>query len=222
MLGKTMSGKPHHFTVAAVIVGTLWLAACSPAAATGTSEPQAQATTAITAADTTPVATTATSEPTAGTAPAAVTESSTVTESVAVTESGTNTESETSGATFAKLNLNTATSEQFLTIPNVGDRMVNEFEEYRPYVSIQEFRQEIGKYVDEAQVAAYEEYVYVPVVPNSSDAETLQQLPGVTPEVADALMAGRPYQSNAAFLDALSQTVTPEELAIGEHYLESE
>ena len=49
--------------------------------------------------------------------------------------------------TGTKLNLNTATREQFLTIPGVGDRMVREFEEYRPYASIQQFRREIGKYV---------------------------------------------------------------------------
>jgi DNA uptake protein ComE-like DNA-binding protein len=121
-----------------------------------------------------------------------------------------------------KLNLNTATGEEFRTIPDVGDRMVREFEEYRPYVSILQFRKEIGKYVDEAQVAAYEEYVYVPIVPNEADAATLQQIPGVTAEIADELIAGRPYESNAAFLEALAGHVTPEQLAIGESYLESE
>lgn len=131
-------------------------------------------------------------------------------------------ESAAAATAITKLNLNTATNEEFLTIPDVGDRMVREFNEYRPYISIQQFRKEIGKYVDEAQVAAYEEYVYVPVVPNDADAETLQQLPGVTPEIADALMAARPYASNAAFLEALATHVTPEELAIGESYLESE
>ena len=47
--------------------------------------------------------------------------------------------------------------------------------EYRPYVSIRHFRREIGKYVSDEQVAAYEQYVYVPVDPNSADAETLMQ-----------------------------------------------
>jgi len=59
-----------------------------------------------------------------------------------------------------------------------GNRMVREFLEYRPYISIQQFRREIGKYVEEAQVAEYEQYVYVPVNVNESDAATLQQLPG--------------------------------------------
>lgn len=104
-------------------------------------------------------------------------------------------------------NLNTATSEEFATIPGVGDRMVHEFEEYRPYVSIQQFRREIGKYVDEEQVAAYEPYVFVPVDPNESDAETLQQLPGVGATEAEALAAGRPYDSADAFLTVYAETV---------------
>src|SRR5204863_9265175 len=122
----------------------------------------------------------------------------------------------------AKLNLNTATSEEFATVPDVGNRMVREFEEYRPYVSILQFRKEIGKYVDEAQVAAYEQYVFVPVAPNDADTETLQQLPGVTPEIADKLVAGRPYASNDAFVAALKADLTPEQLAVAESYLASE
>ena len=49
------------------------------------------------------------------------------------------------------------TREQLLeTIPDFGNRMVREFFEYQPYVSIQQFRREIGKYVDDEQVASYE------------------------------------------------------------------
>ena len=124
-------------------------------------------------------------------------------------------------ADVQKLNLNTATEEQFLAIPNVGDRMVHEFEEYRPYVSIQQFRQEIGKYVDEAQVAAYEQYVFVPVSPNESDEETLMQLPGVDAEEAASLAAARPFESNDVFLEMLGDMVTAEELATAETYLAS-
>lgn len=57
--------------------------------------------------------------------------------------------------------------------------MVGEFLEYRPYVGIRQFRRKIGKYVDEEQVAAYEQYVNVPIDPNESDAATLQQIPGL-------------------------------------------
>jgi DNA uptake protein ComE-like DNA-binding protein len=128
----------------------------------------------------------------------------------------------TESVAMTKFNINTVTPEEILTIPNTGNRMVREFEEYRPYVSIQQFRQEIGKYVDEAQVAEYEQYIYVPISANDSDAATLQQLPGVDETVAAALIAGRPYASNEAFLAALAQQVSPEQLAGAEGYLESE
>ena len=57
------------------------------------------------------------------------------------------------------IDLNSAASEEILLIPGVGERMAHEFEEYRPYRGIEEFRREIGKYVDEAEVARLERYV---------------------------------------------------------------
>jgi hypothetical protein len=39
--------------------------------------------------------------------------------------------------------------------------MHHEFEEYRPYTSIERFRREIGKYVDSAEVARLERYVTI-------------------------------------------------------------
>jgi len=53
------------------------------------------------------------------------------------------------GKLFIKINLNTASRENILLIPGVGSRMAHEFEEYRPYASMEQFRREIGKYVDE-------------------------------------------------------------------------
>lgn len=121
----------------------------------------------------------------------------------------------------AKVNLNTASEEEFLALPNVGERMAHEFEEYRPYVSIQQFRREIGKYVDESQVAAYEEYVFVPVSPNESDEPTLMQLPGVDAGSAAELAAGRPYASPEAFLDKLGEYVSASQVAAARAYLTS-
>jgi radical SAM superfamily enzyme with C-terminal helix-hairpin-helix motif len=97
--------------------------------------------------------------------------------------------------------------------------MVREFAEYRPYTSILQFRKEIGKYVDEAQVASYEQYVYVPVDVNQADAATVQQIPGIDAAIADALIAARPYASNQAFLDKLSSSVSPAQLADAATYL---
>ena len=62
---------------------------------------------------------------------------------------------------FVPMDLNAASSEDFLTIPGVGNRMVHEFEEYRPYVNMAQFEREIGKYVDENEVARLARYVYI-------------------------------------------------------------
>lgn len=59
------------------------------------------------------------------------------------------------------IDLNTARGEEILLIPGVGPRMRHEFEEYRPYKSIEQFRREIGKYVDKNEVARLEQYVVV-------------------------------------------------------------
>ena len=57
------------------------------------------------------------------------------------------------GRLFVHLNLNTATREQILLIPNAGPRMVREFQEYRPYKALAQFHREIGKYVDDTELA---------------------------------------------------------------------
>ena len=60
---------------------------------------------------------------------------------------------------FVPVNLNTASDADILTIPGVGQRMLHEFKEYRPYRNIEQFRKEIGKYVNAKEVARLERYV---------------------------------------------------------------
>jgi DNA uptake protein ComE-like DNA-binding protein len=59
------------------------------------------------------------------------------------------------------IDLNTASREEILLIPGVGPRMQHEFEEYRPYRSMEQFRREIGKYVRPEEVARLERYVTI-------------------------------------------------------------
>ena len=63
------------------------------------------------------------------------------------------------GRLFVPIKLNDAKRSDILLIPGVGGRMAHEFEEYRPYSNIEQFRREIGKYVDEVEVARLEQYV---------------------------------------------------------------
>jgi DNA uptake protein ComE-like DNA-binding protein len=120
----------------------------------------------------------------------------------------------------SKLNLNEASGDDYLqAIPGFSSRMVREFLEYRPYVSILQFRQEIGKYVGEEQVAEWEKYVYVPVAVDSADAATLMQIPGMDGTTAQALMAARPFGSNAAFLAKLAELAPAVDQAVAQGYL---
>ena len=72
---------------------------------------------------------------------------------------------EVHGKMFVRLNLNSASDEEILAIPGIGKRMLHEFKEYRPYKSIEQFRREIGKYIDkdkrEAELARLERYVMI-------------------------------------------------------------
>ncbi len=63
------------------------------------------------------------------------------------------------GKLFVPLKLNSASDSDIQLIPGVGKKMAHEFEEYRPYTSMEQFRREIGKYVDEQEVARLEQYV---------------------------------------------------------------
>lgn len=63
------------------------------------------------------------------------------------------------GRLFVPISLNTATDAEILTIPGLGQRMLREFKEYRPYTSMAQFRREIGKYVSRQEVARLERYV---------------------------------------------------------------
>lgn len=66
-----------------------------------------------------------------------------------------------SSTKIVPININTASDAEILRIPGVGPRMLREFKEYRPYTSIEQFRREIGKYVDKAEVARLEQYIVI-------------------------------------------------------------
>ena len=62
---------------------------------------------------------------------------------------------------FIPLDLNKATAEQILTIPGAGQRMVREFQEYRPWTSKAQFDKEISKYVGQKETDRLWRYVVI-------------------------------------------------------------
>lgn len=120
---------------------------------------------------------------------------------------------------FVPFNLNTTAEADFKMIPGVGDRMAHEFEEYRPYTSVEQFRREIGKYVDDAEVARYENYVFVPVELNSASEEAIKALPGVGDRMAHEFEEYRPYTSMEQFRKEIGKYVDDNELARLERFV---
>ena len=73
------------------------------------------------------------------------------------------------GKAFVHINLNTATAEEILLVPDAGKRMAHEFDEYRPWKTYAQFDKEIGKYVGAEQTAQLAQYTFIPVQPEHRD-----------------------------------------------------
>ena len=113
---------------------------------------------------------------------------------------------------FVPLNLNTTEEIAFKMIPGVGDKMAHEFEEYRPYSSILQFKREIGKYVDQQEVARYLDYVFVPVELNTATENDIKALPGVGDKMTHEFIEYRPYLNLAQFRKEIGKYVDDKEL----------
>ncbi|MCY3548180.1 MAG: hypothetical protein OXH49_14995 [Gemmatimonadetes bacterium] len=117
------------------------------------------------------------------------------------------------------INLNDVTNDEILLIPGVGDRMAHEFEEYRPYEDMGEFRREIGKYVDEEEVERLARYVYVPIDLNSATREEIMAVPGMTERMAHEFEEYRPYTDLDQFRQEIGKYVDEGEVARLERYV---
>ena len=123
------------------------------------------------------------------------------------------------GKTFVHLNLNTATREEILMIPNMGERMVGEFLEYRPYKAMAQFRREIGKYVDDKEVARLEQYVFVPINLNTAPDDDILTIPGMGKRMLHEFKEYRPYKSMEQFRREIGKYVDDKEVARLERYV---
>jgi len=119
---------------------------------------------------------------------------------------------------FLPINLNTASREEIMLIPGMGNRMVREFLEYRPYTAIAQFRKEIGKYVDDKEVARLEQYVFVPINLNTASDDTLSSIPGASPQLIRTVKDSRPYKDMEQFRREIAKSVSAKEAARLERY----
>jgi DNA uptake protein ComE-like DNA-binding protein len=120
---------------------------------------------------------------------------------------------------FIPINLNTATREEILLVPGVGKRMAHEFEEYRPYRALAQFHREIGKYVDEKEVARLEQFVFVPINLNTASDEDILSIPGVGKRMLHEFKEYRPYKNLEQFRREIGKYVDKKEVARLERYV---
>lgn len=123
------------------------------------------------------------------------------------------------GQLFLPINLNTASRDEIMLIPGMSERMAHEFEEYRPYTSLEQFRREIGKYVDTDEVARLEQHVFVPMDLNSATQEAFMTIPGMTERMAHEFDEYRPYTGLEQFRREIGKYVDANEVARLERYI---
>ena len=120
---------------------------------------------------------------------------------------------------FVQINLNTAADAEILLIPSLGNRMLGEFKEYRPYKALAQFRREIGKYVDDKELTRLEQYVFVPINLNiASDADILS-IPGMGQRMLHEFKEYRPYKAIQQFRREIGKYVDDKEVARLERYV---
>ena len=122
-------------------------------------------------------------------------------------------------ALFLPLNLNTASGDEIMLIPGMNNRMTHEFEEYRPYTSLEQFRQEIGKYVDDDEVARLEQYVFVPLNLNTATRDVFATVPGASNRMVREFLEYQPYSDMDHFRREIGKYVDEDEVGRFERYM---
>ncbi|MBK7831066.1 MAG: hypothetical protein IPJ56_01635 [Gemmatimonadetes bacterium] len=125
--------------------------------------------------------------------------------------------------TYAKLwlhlDLNTASDEEILSVPGIGNRMLREFKEYRPYKALAQFKREMGKYVKPEEVDRMAGYVFVPMDLNTASDEDLLTIPGLGNRMLKEFKEYRPYKAVEQFRREMGKYVKPGEVSRLERYI---
>jgi DNA uptake protein ComE-like DNA-binding protein len=113
---------------------------------------------------------------------------------------------------FVHINLNTATADEIMLIPGAGKRMAHEFEEYRPWRSYAQFEKEIGKYVDQKEVARLAQYTFIPLNLNTATEADFMTIPGAGKRMAHEFEEYRPWKTQAQFEKEIGKYVDAKEV----------
>ena len=92
-----------------------------------------------------------------------------------------------------KLNLNIATLEELKALPGIITEMAQAIIEHRPYQKVEDLLKIQG--ITEELLTGIKEKIAVKKLNlNSATIDELKALPGMTPEIAEAIIEGRPYK----------------------------
>lgn len=121
---------------------------------------------------------------------------------------------------FIHVNLNLSPREEILLIPRAGRRFAREFDEYKPYTGgYLQFRREMGKYVNEQEVAHLEQYTFIPIDLNTASDSAILSIPGAGPRVLREFKEYRPYTSIEQFRREMGKYWNEKEVARLERYV---
>ena len=121
---------------------------------------------------------------------------------------------------FIHVNLNVSPRDEILLIPRAGAKMAHEFDEYKPYTGgYLQFRREIGKYVNEQEVAHLEQYTFIPMDLNTASDSALMTIPGLGRRMLGEFKEYRPYPNIEKFRREIGKYVNEKEVARLERYV---
>src|SRR6185503_2778016 len=119
------------------------------------------------------------------------------------------------GRAFIHVNLNTATSEEFLLVPGSSKKWAHEFEQYRLWTSCAPLEKEIGKYTtprnDTALLDKFKQYLFIPVDLNKATDPDILSIPGAGAKMVHEFKEYRPWKTKQQFDKEISKYVGQKE-----------
>ena len=118
-----------------------------------------------------------------------------------------------------KININIASLEELIAVPGITQEIAEAIIECRPYATVEDLLNIEG--FEEEELAKLQPLIDVKKINvNSATLEELTLLPGITPEIAEAIIKGRPYTKVEDLLNV--EGICEKELTKIREYVEAE